>query len=144
MKQTILENQAKTGKDDKGRPTISLWLENRCRNDKLSLRKAAAKIGISHNTVASIINGERPSAETIMKLAVAFSENGQYQRTALEDFLLSLCGYRSVQKEVEITEPLGRLMDKVSHFNETQLQIVEQFADFIAKVGDGLCPKRSL
>jgi transcriptional regulator with XRE-family HTH domain len=141
MNQRGLEKSVKKGNDNRASPTIAMWLSNRCKDEKLSYRKVAARTGLSHGTIAEIIGGARPSAATVVKLAAAFSPDGQHQRTALEDLLLRLCGYRSGEKEVELSEPLGRLMDKVSHFSEAQLHIVEQFAEFVAKVGDPLCTK---
>lgn len=117
-------------------PNLAAWLEKRCKDEKLSYRRAAAKASISHATIAAIRRGNRPSAAIIVKLANAFSDSGKCQRGALEDFLLSLCGYRSKQDEVGVSEPLGRLIDKTRHFNEAQLKIIEQFADFVAKAGD--------
>lgn len=78
---------------------IGQWLEARCRNEHLSLRKAAARADVSHTTIADIMDGRRPSAVTIKKLARTFAGNGQHQRAALEDELLALAGYRSAQSE---------------------------------------------
>lgn len=116
-----------------GVPTLSLWMGERCKNEGLSYRKVAAMAGISHATVADIIKGARPSATTIMKLATAFGGNG-HQRMALEDILLGLCGYKSMNSAF-ISEPLGRLLDKVKHFDESQIEVIEHFVDFVAKVG---------
>ena len=118
-------------------PTLSLWLGERCKDEGLSYRKVAARAGVSHATIASIKNGNRPSAATVVKLAAAFGGNGQHQRMATEDILLSLCGYKSKKSE-DISEPLGRLLDKVSHFDESQIKVIEQFVDFVAKVGGRL------
>ena len=115
--------------------TLGGWLGKKCQEERLSYRKAAEKTGLSHATIADIINGNRPSAATVKKLAEAFSGNGEHQRVAMEDFLLSLCGYRSEKKEGELSEPLARLMDKLSEFSEAQLEIMERFADFVTKIG---------
>jgi len=142
-KEDILENllkknfrkkrmkQANAGTGSKN--AFAKWLEQRCLDEGLSLRKTAAKADLSHATVADIINGGRPSADTIRKLAAAFSGNGRHQKVALEDYLLILCGYRSARMEGELSEPLARLMDKLSQLNDEQLRIVEQFIDFAAK-----------
>ena len=122
-----------------GRPGLSslgYWLRERCQAEGLSLRKAAARAGVSHATISDIISGGRPSAATVVKLAKAFSGNGQHQKAALEDFLLSLCGYRSDRAEGRLREPLARLMDKLSEFSDAQLEIMEHFADFVTKSGD--------
>lgn len=100
----------------------------------MSYRQAAARAGLSHATIAIAINGARPAAETIKKLSAAFGGNGQHQRVALEDYLLTLCGYRSELPEIKLSEPLARLVDKLSHYNEAQLQLMDQFADYIAKI----------
>ena len=115
--------------------TLGAWLEKKCQEEHLSYRKVGEKAGVSHATIADIIKGNRPSAATVKKLAEAFSGDGGHQRVALEDFLLSLCGYRSEGEEGEISEPLARLMDKLSGFSETQLEIMERFADFVTKIG---------
>jgi len=116
--------------------TLGKWLGKKCQEEHLSYRKAAEKAGLSHVTIAEIINGKRPSAATVKKLAEAFSGNGEHQWVALEDFLLILCGYRSEKKEGEISEPLARLMDKLSEFSEAQLEIMGRFADFVTKIGN--------
>lgn len=110
------------------------WLGERCREERLSYRQAAARAGLSHATIAIAINGARPAAETIVKLAAAFSNDGLNQRAALEDYLLTLCGYRSQRLEMKLSEPLARLVDKLGHYNEAQLQLVDQFASYIAKI----------
>jgi len=101
----------------------------------LSLRQASAKTGLSHATIADIIKGVHPSPETIGKLAGAFSASGNHHRLALEDKLLILAGYRSERpKEKELTEPMARLLDKLSEFNEPQLKIVGRFCDFLSQL----------
>ena len=122
----------------KGRSTmgnsggLKQWLEERCQTEHLSLRQAGAKAGLSHATIADIINGARPSADTIKKLAGAFGGNGQLQRIAVEDELLVLSGYRSERPDGEMSEPVARLLDKLTHFSEAQLKVMEHFADFIS------------
>lgn len=114
---------------------LGQWLEARCRDERLSLRQAATKTGLSHATIAGIRNGNQPSPESIKKLAEAFSGNGQ-ERLALEDSLLVLAGYR-IERPAgqELSQPVCRLLDKISQFSEPQLQIMERFADFIAETG---------
>jgi transcriptional regulator with XRE-family HTH domain len=122
-------------------PSLAKWLEERCRKEGLSSRQAAAKVGVSHATIASIKKGIRPSYATIMKLANAFSNNGEHQRAALENHLLNLCGYRSGNvTEVKSSEPLARLMDKLSKLDEGRLKVVESFVDFSATLGNGNSP----
>lgn len=114
---------------------LAVWLEERCKRDGLSLRRAAQKTGLSHATIADIIKGVHPSPETIKKLAAAFSESGDHHRLALEDKLLILAGYRSERpQEKELTEPMARLLDKLSEFNEPQLKIVRRFCDFLSQM----------
>jgi len=117
-------------------PKLSTWLQKRCREEGLSYRQVASRADLSHATVAEIINGRRPSAATINKLAEAFAGNGVHQKSALGDFLLTICGYRSNPTETTPNEPLARLMDKLSGFSDAQLEIMERFADFVTKVGD--------
>jgi len=108
---------------------LGQWLEERCREEKLSLRDAAAKSGLSHATISDLMRGSQASAETIRKLAAAFSGDGHHQR-ALEDKLLILAGYRSEPLE-ELSEPMARLVDRLSGFSESQIRIMGRFADFI-------------
>ena len=78
---------------------IARWLAERCKMERLSLRQAGVKAGLSHTTVRDIINGSRPSPETIRKLAHGFGVS-RNQSLALEDSLLLLAGYRmSPQRE---------------------------------------------
>ena len=112
--------------------TFGSWLEEKCQKEGLSLRQAAQKTGLSHTTIADIIKGKKPAPETIKNLASAFGGNGDHQRQALEDKLLTLAGYRSERPpEDEPSEPMARLLDALSQFDEPQLKIMSRFADFI-------------
>jgi len=115
--------------------SLASWLEERCRDEGLSLRQVAEKTGLSHTTIADIKGGVKVTADTIKKLAGGFGGNG-HQGKALVDELLTFAGYRSESGE-EIKEPVGRLLDKISQFSEPQLKIMESFADFITGVGRG-------
>jgi transcriptional regulator with XRE-family HTH domain len=116
---------------------IAGWLTQKCREQHLSLRQAAAKASISHTTLTKIKNGSRPTAATISKLAEAFSNDGPSQRAALEDHLLTLCGYRTTYpEETERSEPLARLIDKLSKFDDEQLRLMEILVDFCTSIGD--------
>jgi transcriptional regulator with XRE-family HTH domain len=128
-----------------GREAINLatWLEQRCREEGLSYRQAAAKAGISHASIAGIRKGARPSAATIVKLARAFADEGSNQKVVLEDYLLGLCGYRSTRPEITRSEPLARLMDKLSQCDAERLKLIEYFVDFSATLGDGKKPWRN-
>jgi transcriptional regulator with XRE-family HTH domain len=118
--------EAQTSSDAK---TIAEWLDLKCQEAHLSLRQAADRANLSHATLASIKNGSRPSAATISKLAAAFANNGANQKSALEDRLLTLCGYRS-SLEVKQSEPMARLVDKLSRCSTDQLVLVENIIDF--------------
>lgn len=108
------------------------WLKQRCEKERLSLRQAATKTGVSHSTIRDIINGGSASAETIKKLAHGFGSDGKGE-LALEDKLLVLAGYRTQRPDAEeLTEPMACLLEKLSHFSEAQLNIVGRFADFLA------------
>lgn len=115
-------------------PIISLgqWLEQMCEREGLSLRKAAVKTGLSHGTIGDIIKGVKPSGETIRKLAHAFGGNGK-RCLVLEDELLILAGYRTGRSDEELSEPMARLIDRVSEFSESQLKVMSRFADFLAE-----------
>lgn len=113
---------------------LGQWLQDRCQKEGLSLRQAAAKTGLSHATISDIIKGASPCAETIKKLAEAFGDD-HHQRQALEDQLLILSGYRSQPREGTLSEPLARLLDKISQFSDEELRIMEHFADFISEKG---------
>lgn len=112
------------------------WLEEICRRERLSLRQAAAKTGLSHATISDIIKGVQPTSESIKKLAEAFSSDGDHHRQSVEDLLLTLSGYRSEREGSELSEPVARLMDKLSQFSKPQLKVMGRFADFIAEMGD--------
>lgn len=109
------------------------WLRQRMDSQNLSLRKAAAVTDLSHGTIAEILKGVSPSAETVRKLAQGFvSGNGQ-ERLALEDELLILAGHRTGRAEAEDVSPtMGRLLDAVAGFNEPQLNLMSEFAKFLA------------
>lgn len=111
---------------------LAVWLEKKCQGEGLSLRQAAARTGLSHATIAEIKNGTRATGETIRKLARGFGGDG-HQGRALEDELLVLAGYRT-EREGEIREPVARLLDKISQFSESQLRIMDSFADFVSEM----------
>jgi len=113
---------------------LGKWLKQTCQKEHLSLRQAATKTGLSHATIREIMNGGSASPQSIMKLARAFGGDGR-ARLALEDRLLVLAGYRTHRPEAkELTEPMARLLDKLSHFSEPQLKIVGRFAEFLAEM----------
>ena len=112
---------------------IGQWLKARCQGEGLSLRQAATRTGLSHATIADIINGAQASPQTIRKLAHAFGDDGR-RGLVLEDKLLTLAGYRSQRPSDELNEPLAGLVDKLSHFSEPQLKLVEHFADFLSQM----------
>jgi transcriptional regulator with XRE-family HTH domain len=115
--------------------SLSQWLEERCQREHLTLRQAAAKTGLSHATIADIRKGNRPFPETIKKLAQAFGGDGPNQRFALEDYLLTLAGYRTPRPdEQELSQPLARLIDRLREFSEPQLKIMACFADFLMEI----------
>ncbi len=109
------------------------WLKAKCDEEGLSLRQVAEKAGVSHQTIAGLINGKKALPQTIKKLAKAFGNN-HHQMIALEDKLLSLAGYRTERPEEALSEPLARLLDKLNDLDVAQLGIVEQFADFILRM----------
>ena len=113
--------------------TLGQWLEEKCREEGLSLRQASIKIGISHTGISDIIKGTNPSPETIRKLSQAFSQSGDHLRQALEDKLLTLAGYRSERKRDEVNESMAMLLDKLSNFSEPELKVMGRFADFISE-----------
>ena len=113
---------------------LGQWLKERCKAERLSLRQAAVRSGLSHATIADIMKGTSPSPETIKKLAHAFGEDGN-QRLALEDSLLILAGYRTERPEGrDLSQPLARLMDMVANFDEPQLKLMAHFAEFLAEM----------
>ena len=112
---------------------LSLWLRQRCEKEGLSLRQAAAKTGLSHNTIYQILNNGSASPDSIMKLAQAFGGNGQL-KFMLEDKLLVLAGCRSYRPGEKFSEPLARVLDKLSEFSESQLKIMSRFADFLSEM----------
>jgi len=117
-----------------GVSSLGEWLKAKCDEEGLSLRQVATKVGVSHQTIAGLMNNKKALPQTIKKLAKAFGGD-HHQMTALEDKLLSLAGYRTERPEEALSEPLARLLDKLGQFNKSQLTIMEQFADFISKTG---------
>lgn len=115
-----------------GSGALGAWLKDTCNKEHLSFRKAATRAGVSHATISDIINGNRPSAATIVKLAEAFG-NGANQKAELKDQLLSLSGYRGDRNEGETSEPMDRVIDKLKHFTPKQLEIIENLAGFVTK-----------
>ncbi len=114
--------------------TLGQWLVERCEQENLSLREAAAKTGLSHATIRDVMNNGRASAETIRKLAHAFGGDGN-ERLALEDLLLVLAGYRTPRDDrTELSQPLARLMDLVAEFSEPQLKMMARFAQFLGEM----------
>jgi len=113
------------------RSSLGQWLAERCEREHLSLRGAAARTGVSHATIGDIIKGVRPLPENIKKLAQAFGGDGPNQRFALEDYLLTLAGYRSERPQEELSEPMAELMDKANQLNDPQLNMMICFAGFL-------------
>lgn len=111
---------------------IGKWLGGRCKIERLSLRQAAAKTGLSHATIFAIVRGNRPLPETIRKLARGFGGDGTM---ALEDHLLQLAGYRAQRGDGDdLTESMARLIDKSKELSESQLKIMINFADYLVEV----------
>ena len=64
-------------------------------------------------------------------MARYFGGDGR-RRLMLEDQLLVLAGYRAeIPEEDELSEPMARLMDTVSQFSESQIEILNRFADLL-------------
>lgn len=121
-------------RSENGSNGLGEWLKKRCKAERLSLRQAAAKTGLSHATIGDIINGKGVSAQTIKKLANAFGGDG-HQGLVLEDELLALSGYRTSRpEEAALSEPLARLLDKLAQFNEPELKLMEHFVDYISSM----------
>jgi len=115
--------------------SLALWLEEKCKSERLSLRQAAAKTSLSHSTLADIRKGNsNVSGETIKKLARYFGGDGTRRRLVLEDQLLILASYRTERPEDELSEPMARLMDILSQFSKQQLKIMACFAEFLAEM----------
>jgi len=115
--------------------SLGSWLEEKCKSEGLSLRQAAAKIGLSHSTLAKIVKGNtKVRGETIKKLARYFSGDGTRKRLVLGDQLLILAGYRTERPEDEPSELMACLMDTVSQFSKQQFKIIVHFAEFLAEI----------
>jgi len=113
---------------------LGKWLKDICQREKLSLRQAAERTGLSHGTIRDIIQGAVASAGTIKKLAHAFSQD-HCERLALEDSLLILAGYRTPRAPGEEPSQLeAQLLDIVSKFSKPQLKLVVNFAEYLAKM----------
>jgi len=115
--------------------SLGSWLEEKCKSERLSLRQAAAKTGLSHSTLAKIIKGNtKVRGETIKKLARYLSGDGTRRRLVVEDRLLVLAGYRTERPEDEPSELMARLMDILSQFSKQQLKIMARFGEFLAEM----------
>ena len=112
---------------------ISQWLDRECQRKRLSLREAGELTGLSHSTIQAIIKGGNASAETVRRLAHAFSGNGN-KGLNLEDYLMVLAGHRTKREEGGLSQPVARLVDKLSQFSEPQLKLVEHFAEYLASL----------
>lgn len=124
--------------DEPGQEKLGRWLQQSCQREGLSLREAGDKAGLSHSTIRDIINGTRPTPETIRKLARVFANgNGHRSTETLEDMLLVLAGHRTERQEKEISEPMARLLDIISDFSESQMKVMSHFASFLAGMESG-------
>ena len=120
---------------EKNASSLAEWLKGRCREQKLSLRLAGVKTGLSHSTIQAIINGNKPTPTSIKVLARVFSDDNHHSRMALEDKLLTLAGYRSSRENsTELSEPVAQLLDKIERFDGAQLKLMLQFADFVSEM----------
>lgn len=113
--------------------SLSQWLKERCEQEGLSLRQAAAKTGLSHSTIAALINGGGASRQTIRSLALAFGGDGKLG-LVLEDKLLTLAGFRTERGEEGLTETMAELLDKLNQLSEPQLKLVGHFAEYLSKL----------
>lgn len=109
---------------------LATWLTETCEKERLSLREAAAKTGLSHGTIRDLKNGVCPSTGSIKKLAEGFSED-IHERLSLEDHLLILAGHRTPRPGQELSRHLARLIDRLSYFDEAQLQMMVRFAEYL-------------
>ena len=110
------------------------WVRERRVKEGLSLRKAAARVGLSHGTIADMEKGVTPSQASIKKVAQGFSRD-ENERLALEDSLLILAGYRTPRSDgQDVTPAMGRLLDVTRDFEESDLNIMTEFAEWLAGV----------
>lgn len=112
---------------------LGQWLRDVCERERLSLRQAGVRTGLSHATIRDIMNGSGATPETIKKLATAFGD-GDNQRLALEDKLLVLAGSRSPRSDGELSEPMARLLDQMHQLGEPELKIMTRFAEFLMEL----------
>jgi len=113
--------------------TLGSWLGQKLKEEHLSLREASEKTGVNHQTINSIIKGNRALADTVVKLACAFAGEGN-ERKALTDELLALAGYRI--RGTDISLPMAKLLDIVSDFPEAKILVVIAFAEYLAERND--------
>ena len=111
--------------------TVGEWLKEKCNQERLSLREAGKRTGLSHSTIQAVMKGSRPSLETVGKLAKVFGWNGENERAVLEGELFSLAGWPT-KPELGITQ--AQLIDAVKDFSEAQLKVVLAFATYLAGV----------
>ncbi|GAI32709.1 unnamed protein product [marine sediment metagenome] len=114
--------------------SVGQWLRERCQEEHLTSRQAAARTDLSHATIRDTINGTRPDPQTIRKLALGFA-NGTAERLALEDELLVRAGHRTPRPEEEFNEPLTQLIDAVAGFDKPRLKLMQDVASLIVEIG---------
>ncbi|GAI25783.1 unnamed protein product, partial [marine sediment metagenome] len=95
---------------------LGQWLNQRCKNERLSLRQAATRTGLSHSTIRDIIKGNHPSPETIKKLVLGFTTSLS-ERVDLEDYLMLLAGYRTEHPQIKPSDPM--LKSCISYWENT-------------------------
>ena len=113
--------------------TIQQWLKERCERERLSSRDAGIKCGLSHVTIAEILNGQGVRADTIKKLVQGFATS-EAEKLALEDKLLILAGFRSERSESVLTEAQATLIETVKLASKAEVEVILSFVDFLKAI----------
>ena len=110
--------------------TLGSWLRKKLEEERLSLREAAEKTKVNHQTINNIIKGSHTSAETVLKIACGFGGKGN-EGKVLTDKLLVLAGYRI--QGMEISLPIAKLLDIINDFSKAKIEVVISFARYMTE-----------
>jgi len=115
----VMKEQRAKGQD------LSRWLQEKRRQDGLSLREIARMTDLSHGTVAGILRGVRSRPETLEKLARGFGGG-----STLQDQFLEMAGYRK-QRRGRPSVALAELIDKATALDDHQVRMLVSFAEIM-------------
>lgn len=113
--------------------TLAQLLSTRRKEDGVSLREAAQRIGISHGYLNKLENGvdsrtgtkNNPTPETLQMIAAAYNWDYQY--------LLKICGYIDETASNNTLRPcIRKLIETCNPLSDTDIGYITKFAKFIS------------